>query len=58
MTNLPPELGRAIFKQILSTPKPDEEAMEAKCRELEKEMIDVRKREKALYGKAEIKSIT
>ncbi len=53
MTNLPPELGRAIFKQILS-PK----TWEAKCRELEKEMIEVRKREKALYGKAEIKSIT
>ncbi len=23
MTNLPPKLGRAIIKQMLSTPKPD-----------------------------------
>ena len=23
MTNLPPDLGKAIFKQILSTPAPD-----------------------------------
>lgn len=40
MTNLTPELGRSIFKQILST-----KTLEAKCRELEKEMIEVRKAE-------------
>ena len=41
MTNLPPELGRAIFNQILNTPKPDYEAMEKKARALEKEMIRI-----------------
>ena len=41
MTNLPPELGRAIFNQILNTPKPDYDAMEKKARALEKEMIRI-----------------
>ena len=39
MTNLPPELGRAIFEQILHTPKPDFERMNAEARKLEKEML-------------------
>ena len=41
MTNLPTELGRAIFNQILNTPKPDYDAMEKKARALEKEMIRI-----------------
>ena len=41
MTNLPPELGRAIFNQILNSPKPDYDAMEKKARALEKEMIRI-----------------
>ncbi len=47
MTNLPPELGRAIFKQMLNTPKPDRDAIEKRIRQLEKENLDVRKRENA-----------
>ena len=45
MTNLPPELGRAILKQILSTPKPDFERMSAEARRLEEEMVRVREEE-------------
>ena len=47
MTNLPTELGRAIFKQILNTPKPDYDAMEKKARALEAEMLKVREQENA-----------
>lgn len=47
MTNLPAQLGRAIFKQILNTPKPDDDRINAEARELEKEMIKVRDREDA-----------
>lgn len=47
MTNLPPELGRAIFKQMLNSPKPDEDEIEAKVRKLEKQMIAARERENA-----------
>ena len=42
MTNLPAELGRAIYQQIMSTPKPDDERIAAEARKLEKEMIKVR----------------
>ena len=42
MTDLPTELGRAIFKQILNTPRPDDEKLEAEVRELEKWMVKVR----------------
>ena len=45
MTNLPTELGRAIFKQMLNSPKTDEDAIEKKVRDLEKTMIEARKRE-------------
>ena len=51
MANLPSDLGRAIFKQILSTPKPDDEKLNAEAKRLEKEMIKVRDREDA-QGKA------
>ena len=47
MTNLPTELGGAIFKQILNTPKPDYDAMEKKARALEAEMLKVREQENA-----------
>lgn len=47
MTNLPPDLGKAIFQQILNTPKPDDEMLSAEARRLEKEMVKVREREDA-----------
>ena len=47
MTNLPYELGKAIFEQILNTPKPDDERIDEEARKLEKEMIKVRDREDA-----------
>ena len=47
MANLPPALGKAIFSQILSTPKPDDEKLNEEARMLEKEMIKVRAREVA-----------
>ena len=45
MTNLPKELGRAIFEQILNTPRPDCEVLEMETRKVEKELIRVRKNE-------------
>ncbi len=45
MTNLPPELGRAIIKEMLNTPKPDRDVIEKRIREPEKENLEVRKRE-------------
>ena len=45
MTNLPPKLGRAIFDQILSTPKPDEEKINEEAKKVEAEMIKIRERE-------------
>jgi len=45
MTSLPAELGKAIFRQILSTPKPDDEQMAVEARALEKEMVKVRDEE-------------
>ena len=47
MTNLPSELGVAIFKQIMSTPAPDRDKMHAEARRLEKEMLKVRLKEDA-----------
>jgi len=47
MTSLPAELGKAIFRQILSTPKPDDEQMAVEARALEKEMVKVRDEEDA-----------
>jgi hypothetical protein len=54
MTNLPPELGRAIFNQILNSPKPDYDAMEKKARALEGEMLKVREQENAQGNNASI----
>ena len=41
MTNIPGELGREIFRQILNSTKPDDEAMKAEAERLEKEMIRI-----------------
>ena len=45
MTNLPPELGAAIFKQILNSPRPDVEKMEAECDRLIEKFLKIRERE-------------
>ena len=45
MTNLPRDLGAAIFKQILNSPAPDREKMRAESRRLVKENVKVRERE-------------
>ena len=47
MTNLPADLGKAIFSQILSTPKPDDDALEQETKKVERDMIKVRNRENA-----------
>lgn len=47
MTNLPPELGVRIFKQILNSPRPDREKRRAESKRLLAEMIKVREREEA-----------
>ena len=47
MTNLPNDLGKAIFNQILKTPKPDDDALEKETKEVEKAMMRVRERENA-----------
>ena len=47
MTNLPSELGIAIFKQILNTPRYDYEKRRAETKELEKKMLEVRLKENA-----------
>lgn len=45
MTNLPRDLGVAIFKQILNSPAPDREKMRTESRRLVKENIKVREKE-------------
>ena len=45
ITNLPPELGAAIFKQILSTPVPDREKLKAKSDRILKKMLKLREQE-------------
>ena len=47
MTNLPSDLGKAIFKQILSTPRPDYTKMQEEAVKLEREMVKVREKEDA-----------
>lgn len=47
MANLPSDLGKAIFKQILNTPKPDDDKLSEEARILEKEMVKVRDLEDA-----------
>ena len=53
MTNLPRDLGVAIFKQILNSPAPDREKMRAESRRLVKENVKVREREIAQRNSAE-----
>ncbi len=45
MTNLPPDLGVEIFKQIMNSPRPDREKMRAESARLVKEMLEDRERE-------------
>ncbi len=47
MTNLPPDLWESIINQMLNSPKPDEDALEARVRKLEKKMLEARKRKDA-----------
>ena len=42
MVGLPADLGKAIFEQILNTPKPDDEKLEEQANMLEEEMIRIR----------------
>lgn len=45
MTNLPIELGKSIFTQIINTPAPNRSKMKAESNALLKEMIKERNRE-------------
>ena len=45
MTNLPPDLGVAIFRQIMTSPAPDREKMRRESQRLVRENLKVRKRE-------------
>ena len=45
MTNLPPELGAKIIRQIMNTPRPDYEKLRSEAVQLEREMIRVREEE-------------
>ena len=47
MTNLPSDLGIAIFKEILETPKLDYLKLQEDTARLEREMIEIRKSENA-----------
>ena len=38
MTNLPYDLGKRIFEEMLNSPKPDREAMKKKAAEMEARM--------------------
>lgn len=45
MTNLPRDLGIAIFRQIMKTPAPDRKKMREACQELIEKNVKVRKKE-------------
>lgn len=47
LTNLPTDLGKTIFKQIMNTPAPDRAKMKAESDQLLKQMIKDREREDA-----------
>ena len=53
MTNLPPDLGVAIFRQIMTSPAPDREKMRRESQRLVRENVKVRKREIAQSDSAE-----
>ena len=45
MTNMPEDVGKVIFAQILNTPAPDDEELDKKAKALEKKMLEARKKE-------------
>ena len=45
MTNLPYDLGKKIFEQILNTPRPDYDKLHDEARRLEKEIVRIRQEE-------------
>ena len=47
MTNLPSDLGKGIFRQIMSTPPPDYERLHQEARRVEKVIVNVRRKEDA-----------
>jgi len=47
MTNLPPDLGKSIFKHILNTPPVDDEKMKAESARLTAEMLKILNEETA-----------
>ena len=53
MTNLPQDLGVAIFRQIMNSPAPDREKMLRESQRLVRENVKVRKREIAQRDFAE-----
>lgn len=52
MTNIPKELGVAIFKQIMGSTVPDREKMRSESQRLVKENVEVRKTEIAKRNSA------
>ena len=53
MTNLPQELGAAIFKQIMNSPAPDREKMRRECQSFVRENKKIREKETAQGNSAE-----
>jgi len=53
MTNLPQDLGVAIFRQIMNLPVPDREKMRSESQRLVRENVKVREREIAQRNSAE-----
>jgi len=53
MTNLPQDLGVAIFRQIMNSPVPDREKMRSESQRLVRENVKVREREIAQRNSAE-----
>ena len=51
MNNLPYELGKAIFEEMDNSPKVDRQERRKEALELQKKMIDARRKEE--YGKQE-----
>ena len=47
MTNLPPELGRGIFRQIMNTPRPDFDRIHQEAQKVERAIVNVRRNEDA-----------
>ena len=45
MNNLPYELGKAIFEEIMNSPKIDREERRKKALEMERQIIEARQRE-------------